>query len=502
MDDHATVRLMNERKGGTRARRNPPPALAAALLAASSLGIAACFLDSEGTMGEQPASTAGAGPSAGATSGASTSGSSGDPAGATSGVGGGGVGGAGVGGSPTSSSSGDPSSSSSAGGGGPGGSNQGGSGGGAVEPLLEVSFESEPPGQVFTLPGEMKLTNPTTTRTSQTSPSTLRIDFKKNEARAHNIGLGWGLAIEPMRKNEVQQQDLTQWQNLDGATVSVAFGPHGQNDGAWQIADTSAAHRQYLLLTILTYTPSSPYVVSAWTKMIAPLTSFGLVNANQVEAMDPIQITAPDATWVHRASAVKNGVPKSQAPLVIVPRNDDADTGALAVYGVQLEEGRYPTSFIPHGGPSMNGVREADTLTIEKSGTVVKNGTVHVTLTFAPYYAIGEHASQHDLVHIGSADRLYVDFDGSFVWSTSGEPQPLRTKTFSWTRHAAITVVAKATPKGRSLSVSIEGGASDSVSDAHGKPLEPGMKVHLLGGPGGATEAADLRYLAFYPPLD
>jgi hypothetical protein len=119
------------------------------------------------------------------------------------------------------------------------------------------------------------------------------------------------------------------------------------------------------------------------------------------------------------------------------------------------------------------------------------NGWFDITLVVAPHYASGEALSDHDLLYFDENNRLFVGTDGSVVLRTGGSD--VATGPLTWTREAALTVVARSTETVRQLSVA---GASPPFETSGGPsmPITPlPERVFILGGPTGAQEGADLR---------
>lgn len=70
----------------------------------------------------------------------------------------------------------------------------------------------------------------------------------------------------------------------------------------------------------------------------------------------------------------------------------------------------------------------------------------------------------------------------------------------TWDRDQTLTVEAKSTPAGRSLSLSGATTGNFEVSDAGDRPWPMVTELQILGDNAGAQECADLRSIAFWEP--
>lgn len=368
------------------------------------------------------------------------------------------------------------------------------SGGAGGASSFAMTFD-EPEDGTYALPSWLAYASPTPGRTSQVGPSTVQTGYPPDVPRARNVGVGWGLSLEPRRTNLVPTQDFRAW--LDGgATVAEATGPDGM-PCACELADDDAQQKTFVYTMVDGYAVGQPHTLSAFTQLLPPAPppeGMALVNPNQ-GGPPPIQLYLVDEDWTRRDSTGAAVVPSS--PLAIDPRLvPPSDTGAVRVWGLQMEAGEYPTSVIPTDGAPAT--READSLWSPAVAEIAPGGWFHASIVLAPSYAWGEAAGRHDLLYFDADHRVSLEPNGVVSLVIAGDA--LATKQLTWVRNQVIAIDVRSTPDARSISVAVQGGTADAVSAPPASALPAVEKLFLLGDAGGAQEAADLRSLAFLPP--
>lgn len=367
-----------------------------------------------------------------------------------------------------------------------------------------VAWEASDPGPgakpMYTLPDWLTLKNPTLGMTIQQGAA-VKTGYGPDETRPRNVGKKWGLAVEKTRTNYVVNSS---WGGVtwapgapepmvvtpnqedpaaeDGVDEGVRFDSAGNQQSHWtKVADAGLRASTWARGVI----GSIPYAYFAygdnwqnvggdeWQHYEVPFTGGEKVLRFETQGFGPDAITTPTS---------------------------------FIAYGAQVEEGKYPSSFIPTTGVSR--IREADIVHVEER-KVAKDGWFAMTIRFAPHYATNEQEVPHDIINLYK-NQIFVRLQsnpmteiGTLVMRVPGSSEgvaDLSITGLKWTRDEPLTVVAWSAPDGRFLS--IEGAVEGNGEASSGVPAKPLVEPvetlsRLLGEKNGAQESADLQYIEF-----
>jgi len=374
-------------------------------------------------------------------------------------------------------------------------SGPGGTGIPSREPLIWNAEDPGPlPEMLYALPDWMHFQSFSDGTTSEIAPGTIRLGYKKNDPRARNVGFGYGLLLEPTATNFLPS---SAWAG-DGWTAGAA--PNGPMAQLFNVPDPAGGAQALTYRSDLGDQQSffamaeGGRTASAWLRgqsNMDPAGYFALGAAYVV-------VSGSDAAW--RRYDVSRTVSDADARVRL---ETQAIAGApalgypsdISAYGAQVEDGMYPSSYIPTNGAPV--FRENDRLYGDTS-TFAPEGFFDVTMRFAPHYATSEQTYEHDLVAIhddGVFVRLRVG--GSLVMHAPSLAEDLRVEGLVWKREQTLEVRARYLLGGCELSVSgaSEGGGSVKGTGAMA-PIEQNG-IWLLGDDSGPQEGADLKYLEF-----
>lgn len=385
------------------------------------------------------------------------------------------------------------------------GAGTGGTGGtGGTTPVVIQEWTATEPTTTmgYELPDWLKIECSTDNRTSQWGPSQIQRPFGPNAARPRNIGNGWGLSVENRRKNRLLESDSwngASW-TMPAAPISPMASISGQPDPAGGKAATrfqSSGSQRSVQATVPNGYPS------AWLKGggTPPYAYFAVDNgmgAWRYAIVDNADVwqryeanVASGAFFLDTAGS--QGVPAITTPTVIhaYGAQHETDAGNGAVY--------YPSSYIPTTTSEAN--RNADVLTSGWAGTLMPSGYFHVVMKIAPNYASDEaKVGHHDVLYVNATNNVTFEFGaGTMVLESAGNKLfGPTTGKISWEREDELTVEIKATPLGRSLSLSGATSGNFAVSDELDLPWPMDSTLYFLGATAGAQECVDLRSVAFY----
>lgn len=357
--------------------------------------------------------------------------------------------------------------------------------------LKTANFSADPGGSgAFALPSWLSLSCATVNRTSQTSASTIRTGFGANAARARSMdGALWGLNMESARA--VHGGALAGWSTSGTITVTSDVDPSGAAT-VCAVNDNDAANAAFLVKT-LSVVSGNRYVLSAWEKVIGPITSTARLDGNYTAGTVRIDRTQADVAWVRRDVSDVSTVTNCNA--VIQPRTTAGDTGSVFVYAYQIELGKYPSSaFIP---PSETTTRAADVLSIPSPAGISPNGFLDVDLTWVPHYAHTEQSADHDLLFFDSNNRLFLQQSTAQLVLRIGGADVL-SSALTWSRNQAIRVRAQHRSAGRALVVSGATSGNGTAAGSSSSALSLPATAYLLGNASGSQECGDLRSITFF----
>lgn len=365
----------------------------------------------------------------------------------------------------------------------------------------------------YTLPSWLSLSSPTSNKTSQTSATALATGFGANVARARNIGAdpgGWGLNIESQRTNLVSQSDswtAGSWKPTNGMVVTTGQSDPGNGNTATRFESPASTAGWYS-----NYFQANARVASSWARGVSaaspPYAHFRWREYHQ-------DILTMDWARYRLSHRTVDGI--NSDPLNLETRNVPLGANAIIqatttdVYGAQLENALYPSSYIPTGSTSRT--RFPDTLSASNGNLIAQAGYFDGELVFAPRYASNDvdGAKHHDLLYFDAANRLFFRFTSDSqtpnnVDLTTAQlclsvaSDELCTPTIGWSGEAELTIRATNTMQGRTLSISGIDANSSQVTDSTVNPVSAGNDVYLLGDQSGAQECGDLRSITFRVP--
>ncbi len=406
----------------------------------------------------------------------------------------------------TSSSGGGGSTSTGSGGsggeGGTGGSQGGGGqGGGSPQVIAEWAATAPDPGTgVYSLPAWLTLESPSSDKTVQTGPDTVRLGFGPNAPRARRVATEWGLNVESTRTNRLTTSRVAQpgWTLFHLGTVTPALGPDGLLLAAL-VSDTDAAN-QTAVVEEHAADPSAQATVSAWVAGVTAGNQATIESntfSNTAPSKNSVLITA-QATWqrVSFTGTEGSGVAVDRVRPAAVSASG---VGSATFDLLSHETGRYPSSVILTAGAPVT--REAEKLYSTVPADLAPGGYFHVVITIAPNYASGEQSFDHDLIFFDPANRAYLRAQDHALLVLAEGATVLSTPPLSWSREQALRIEVANTPAERRLRVTgADGGDVTDASPVAGAfPSVPAL--HLLGDETGSQECADLRSITFFDPM-
>jgi hypothetical protein len=257
------------------------------------------------------------------------------------------------------------------------------------EPLTwEATDPGAGPSPAYDLPNWLNIKKTSDMLTSQHG-DVLKTGYGPDTARPRKVGdKKWGLAVEKARTNYVLD---SAWYGVgwnpgapspmavtpgeedpaeeDGASGGVRFASNGQEQSNWTTVEAGGVMASSWVRGV---TGTDPYAYFAFGD-----------NWQDVKSGEWVRYEVPYTTGEKKLRLETQGF--KPAPIM-------TSTSVIA-FGAQVEEGKYPSSFIPTFGEAR--LRDADALDVRED-SVARNGWFSVTIRFAPHYAMGEMESVHD----------------------------------------------------------------------------------------------------------
>jgi hypothetical protein len=366
----------------------------------------------------------------------------------------------------------------------------------------------------YTLPSWLLFSSPSSGKTSQTSASTLRTGFGPDVPRARNVtGMpnDWGLSIESARRNLVRFSDswangMTQyWQYLTGngdmAYMTMQVDPAG---GMAATLFQSTGDQASAYVTVTGRTASGWFRGQGMPGDPAPTGGdLSFAHFRHVDAPMKAYTEVTSTEWTRYS--ITNAM-NENGSIVLETRDRPQGAGVISTpteilaYGAQVEpDGAYPSSYIPTA--NADGDRQAEKLWSPMASALVQDGFFRITIRFAPNYASGEQAGDHDLIVFKDKNnRLFVRAMDNAIVLRVDNSQEIASDPLTWDREQPLTVVA--VNSGAELSLSVMGATSGDGAKTMGAgiPMQLDASLHILSDTAGATECADLRYISFGPP--
>lgn len=336
------------------------------------------------------------------------------------------------------------------------------------------------------------LTCATSGTTAQTSAETLRTGFAADAARGFSRnGSTWGVLVEPRAENAVgaANQDPSGWSSPVGSPViTTVTGPDGASTG-YGVEDDDGASTEFVRdSNVATF--GAQHTMCLWA---ADMTSSSRQIVRAVESggvgvtATPVDVASGTSTsgWTRYDATYDGAAPTTPCEVEILPAVTAANTGSLSVAFVQVEDRLYPTSFID--GTRLNTIVSLD------PNEVIQYGYFDLELVARPLYAEDEAGGEHDWIYIDASTRCYFDnADSKFKLTVGGTT--IETAALTWNRDDEITVRARHTPDGLTLTVSGQrtgdGSATGSAVSAISHPSAVYVWGNNLGAQAGVAAAA------------
>src|SRR5262249_44671212 len=149
-------------------------------------------------------------------------------------------------------------------------------------------------------------------------------------------------------------------------------------------------------------------------------------------------------------------------------------------------------SYIPTTNVDITRSAESLYVPMAFAPNLMPGGFSRIELRFAPNYASGEQATDHDLIVFNDTDdHLFVrKADNAIVLSAGGNG--LASTRLQWSREQPLDVIAVNTATEFSLTVTVGMGTPQTQTLPQGKPLPTNADLYILGSTKGAQECADL----------
>ncbi len=362
---------------------------------------------------------------------------------------------------------------------------------GSLPPRDALVWEARDPGAVlvYTLPDWLGHRSKNETRTSQIGPGMLRLGYLEHEARPRNVGMGWGLAMETTRTNLLPNGNWmgAGWVTPNASMMVLPGGP-APAEGAEGVMVYSKGSQSSPFVAL-----QSGDIASAWLMGVQGEAPFGhLAYGNAFATVDDVD------GGFHRYEVLRL-VADAEPALRLSTEATAAGPAitnetAMVVYGAQVEEGAYPSSYIPTTAGAVT--READRMFVEMEMFAPSN-YFDVTIRYAPHYAQNEQRFDHDLLALEDDNVFFrMKPGGTLLLFQVGSQDNVRIDGLDWAREQELEVRVQYLPNRRTIWIS--GATKGDGSAAKSGPVEPVGKdatVWILGDNDGPQESVDLRYI-------
>lgn len=357
--------------------------------------------------------------------------------------------------------------------------------------LFDATGAPDVNGEVV-LPDWLTVTCSSAERSIQTSLLTFRSGFAINTARARSLdGTTWGLALENAISNLEDEQDLSAWNLINGATVASATGPNGVA-GNIEATDPNGAGVSRLEHAITPGISAVPHTLSAWREILTAPTTDSRIEYIDADQDPTILSAAADAAFVFVSVTVSS---IDDGTFTITPRaTTAADTGATRWAGIQLEQSPYPTSFM--GADNATFARSVDIAAVTDPTILAPGGFFTLRLTIVPHFSDSDLGAGevHNILWFDDDNRIYWDRDsGQWVLRIDGTDLPTTGQT--WSRNQELTITARHQPDGTAIIIAGATTGNETITGVAQAAIVLPALIYLGGTNVGTDHGSDVRVI-------
>lgn len=326
------------------------------------------------------------------------------------------------------------------------------------------------------IPSWMHISCDSTNRYAYVSPAKARA-AEANQPRAHQDGYVQGLLAEITTTNVLSNNNtLAFFNEINSPTLENDYSP----DHFFEEIKATTSNVNRLETDTLFLADSDAYTFSAFQKIHS---TNGTAVLEYLDGnLDPEVSGNAVSDW-RRSSQTVNQISNGKLNI----RSSASSTSVSSYFGIQMEQNRYPTTFV-------DGSRDADTLWIDSDALIDEDGYFEANIIYRPHYAHDDLTSDHNILYLDSNNRLfYRASDDRLVLKINNAD--LISTTLEFDRLEEINVTLEHSALGRSLVVKTEDDDSTSTGAAS-SPLIPSnySEIYLFGS-SAVEESCDLIYL-------
>jgi hypothetical protein len=331
--------------------------------------------------------------------------------------------------------------------------------------------------------------------------------FGANAARARNFGQGYGLSVESARTNHISASlpsDPGGWVATDLAPIVPAG--YGSGIGERKLTDTSVLAVGEIRTSGVTVPLATQMILSGLFQNLNGENETKFMTMEGIKQPGAVVLTTLTKFWpyvgwdmLEAPTFVSDGASATMDVVIKPAAAAPADLFGVTAAGIQLEEGKYPTSRIFRQSFDPDITRTAETLSITAPSLVAPGGFFDVDFTWAPNYATAEFVADHNLIFFDAANRIFLrQADKKIVMRIGGVD--IASSALTWSRNQPIRVEAHHKTTGRRLYIT--GASSGNGETTAGAVAAIGLPlaIYVLCDAAGAVECADLQRLLWFNP--
>ena len=173
---------------------------------------------------------------------------------------------------------------------------------------------------------------------------------KNNLARVDYDGTASSLLAEPQRINLITySEDFSQWSTNATVTLNAAISPDGTQNAS--LFSHSGGSFPQVALTGITFVSGADYSPSLYVK------SDGTEQVQHSLLINNVVVNfTPTDEWVRISDLIVS--PDTSGSFVIAQNSGSSVAASFYIWGAQLEEGSYATSYIPTDGSTVTRVQD------------------------------------------------------------------------------------------------------------------------------------------------